>query len=145
MATFLVVRLLSGLRRRRGNSTGTVCWGLGFPGQGSASGGAPGGLAQVPRSSSSPEASGMCTGLDWFKEVGDSCLGDRKGHGAEKVQCPSLAGEGEALGAEKGAQRGGGGHCHITWYAKYLIRSLLGPGCGGMPLPQDILQGPLGS
>lgn len=51
-AIFLGVQLLSGLLRRRGNSTGATFWGPELPEEGSISGGAPGGVAPLPFSCS---------------------------------------------------------------------------------------------
>lgn len=80
-ATLLGDQPLSGLRRRRGSSTGTACWGPGFPGEGSASGGAPGGLAPMPLGCS-PEACSPWASLDItarLEEGGDGSLGRKCG------------------------------------------------------------------
>lgn len=76
VAMLLEIQLLSALTRRRGNSTGAACWGPGFLGEGSTSGGAPGGLAPLPLSCS-PEACGTWTGFNVsgrLEEDGDGSL-----------------------------------------------------------------------
>lgn len=85
VATLLGAQLLSGLRRRRGNNTGAACWGPGFPGEGSTSGGAPGGLAPLPLSCSS-EACGTWTGLSVSARLEEDGDGSLQGGNVEEVQ-----------------------------------------------------------
>lgn len=86
VAMLLEIQLLSALTRRRGNSTGAAC-GLGCLGEGSTSGGAPGGLAPLPLSCS-PEACGTWTGCNVsarLEEDGDGSLQEgKRGKGLEE-------------------------------------------------------------
>lgn len=126
VATLLGTQLLSGWRRRRGNNTGAACCGPGFPGEGAASGGAPGGLAPLPLSCA-PEA---WTGLSVsarLEEDGDGSL--QRGNveeGPEEAQTlsgwcffPAKTGRSshsmrEVLG-EKGTHKDSQPGCPKTW------------------------------
>lgn len=128
MATLLGAQLLSGLRRRRGNSTGAACWGPGFPGEGAASGGAPGGLAPLPPRSS-PDACSIWAGLDVsgrLEEDGDSSLregnveeGPKKGQGSSLARWERISHRTTNVLGEKGRHKASQASCSKTWGAKY--------------------------
>lgn len=82
-AIFLGAQLLSRLLRRRGNSTGAAAWGPELPGEGSTSGGAPGGVAPLPFSCS-PDTCDTWSGLDVRATLGEGKDGSLQGERVQK-------------------------------------------------------------